>query len=571
MILRFLRSNFGGPICLDCYRAIHKTDSNGRSGRKIKKIFTIVDQYSSRVAQKQCPRLLPLYTRQHPVTNLQQQRNTHIRLFHTTKPVAAPIVPIPAIILGALKTGKLVSFVSLSSKTSLTLLPHTFRRGNKSETIARILAGIPLFGFTLLLVIGLDQAPNTSRLRLIYLSEEEEEAIVNAEIDELLQTQSGLVAPKDNEVVMWLQTIVDNLAASAVDDIRDPVRLYEANDVPLLHQHQIQQEPFASLTTPSSPSDVVLTAPTRGDIEKEGEVSRPVIHPRRFEVDVICDSSTVNAMCAGSRIVVYNLLLDYMEYDSTRLAVILSHEIAHSIQRHFVEQHGFASLMLMLGDITRGVFWIMTESLGPYVNQKINECISTFVTLETQTIYNRKLEKEADLVGLKILAKAGYDPRVAIDVWQRMAELDSEIQAAVTSGNEGSQKNARRRAITTINSSANSSSPSTAPPTYEDLEFGVREFLDSLVSSWFGSSHPPSLERIEYMRENMDEAVRIYNETLEINGPAKDFIFSEDLQKQQSEAWLLNRINATEWVSVVMNWLSSVSVWFVSSSTHSTV
>ncbi|KAI8637095.1 hypothetical protein BD408DRAFT_323643, partial [Parasitella parasitica] len=104
--------------------------------------------------------------------------------------------------LGALKTGKLVSLVSLSSKTSLTLLPHTFRRGSK--------------------VIGLDQAPNTSRLRLIYLSEEEESEIVKAEMDTLLEAQSGLVAPKDSEVVMWLQTIVDNLAGPAVDDIRDP-------------------------------------------------------------------------------------------------------------------------------------------------------------------------------------------------------------------------------------------------------------------------------------------------------------------------------------------------------------
>lgn len=74
-----------------------------------------------------------------------------------TRPSQVPIVPIPAIILGALKTGKLVGLVSLSSKTSLTLLPHTFRRGSKGDLIAKILAGIPLFGFTLLLVVGLDQ------------------------------------------------------------------------------------------------------------------------------------------------------------------------------------------------------------------------------------------------------------------------------------------------------------------------------------------------------------------------------------------------------------------------------
>lgn len=83
----------------------------------------------------------------------------YTRAFHTTKPRPVPIIPIPLFILGALKTGKLVSLVSLSSKTSLTLLPHTFRRGGKADTIAKILAGIPVFGFTLLLAIGLDQVP----------------------------------------------------------------------------------------------------------------------------------------------------------------------------------------------------------------------------------------------------------------------------------------------------------------------------------------------------------------------------------------------------------------------------
>lgn len=77
--------------------------------------------------------------------------------FHSSRSSRVPILPIPAIILGALKTGKLVSLVSLSSKTSLTLLPHTFRRGSKGDLIAKVLAGIPLFGFTLLLLVGLDQ------------------------------------------------------------------------------------------------------------------------------------------------------------------------------------------------------------------------------------------------------------------------------------------------------------------------------------------------------------------------------------------------------------------------------
>ncbi|GAN08894.1 metalloendopeptidase M48, Ste24p [Mucor ambiguus] len=500
---------------------------------------------SIRILNRQPPSICSGCCRQQRTMLFPKQLPT-TRGFHTTRPTQVPIVPIPAIILGALKTGKLVSLVSLSSKTSLTLLPHTFRRGSKGDLIAKVLAGIPLFGFTLLLVVGLDQAPNTSRLRLIYLSEEEETEIVEAEIDTLLEAQSGLVAPKDSEVVMWLQTIVDNLAGPAVDDIRDPVRRYADDSRAQQKSRQIQVVP-SNLPT-SGEVDVMVST------EEEEEEFRPAIPKRDFEVNVIWDSTTVNAMCAGSRLIVYNLLIHYMDYDTTRMAVILSHEIAHSLQRHFVEQHGFASLMFMLGDITRGVFWMITESMGPYVNQKINEYISTFITLETQTTYNRKLEKEADLVGLKILAKAGYDPRAAVDVWQRMADLESELGQDVKDNKDSVVQS---RAV----AAAKRSIPATTTPKdeerYEDLEYGVREFLDSLVNSWFGSSHPPNIERIEYMQEHLEEAIQIYEQALKMNGPPKEFRFSEDLQNKME----LTNVSSHGVIRYVASWLSSLYSW----------
>jgi hypothetical protein len=57
--------------------------------------------------------------------------------------------------LGILKSGKLVSFVSLSSKTSLTLLPHSIFRRYKFST--KVFASVPLIGIALLLTVGLDK------------------------------------------------------------------------------------------------------------------------------------------------------------------------------------------------------------------------------------------------------------------------------------------------------------------------------------------------------------------------------------------------------------------------------
>lgn len=167
---------------------------------------------------------------------------------------------------------------------------------------------------------------------------------------------------------------------------------------------------------------------------------------------------------------------------------------------------------------------------------------------------------KADLVGLKILAKAGYDPRAAIEVWQRMANLESELEEDVKTIQEPVIES---RAI----AAAKRSIPvaSQEEEKYEDLEYGVREFLDSLVNSWFGSSHPPSMERVEYMRENLEDAIVLYEQALEMNGPPTEFIFSKDLQKQ------LQIAGYTEYsvVGYVASWISFLYSWSSNSSSNS--
>ncbi|ORX58803.1 hypothetical protein DM01DRAFT_1333423 [Hesseltinella vesiculosa] len=427
------------------------------------------------------PRLLPATAQSvshccHWSARSVQLRPAASRWFHASTRRPSPILPLPAIIASIFKSGKLVSLVSLSSKTSLTLLPHTFKR-DKGKTVGKILIGIPMVGMGLLVAVGLDQAPNTSRLRFVYLSEEEEKQEVDTAVSDLLRSQAALLVDPDHGCVLWLKSIIDNLAKVVQDDIRSPVRAYED----------------------------------------------PV---RDYKVHVVADGNTLNALCAGQNIIVYDLMLQAMDYDTDRMAVILSHEMAHHVQRHFVETHGFVSLLLMLGDITRGVFWVVTESLGPYVNQKINDAIRQFVDLKSETTYNRQLEREADLVGLKFLAKAGYDPRVALDVWNRMALLDEEIKAL----EERQLLEQQAAATDDPATSASLASPS------------VGDMLDSFLSMWFGSTHPPSAERLTYMQEHMDEAVALYEETIKINGLPQHYDLFQDPPRTSPKAWMLDAI-----------------------------
>lgn len=84
----------------------------------------------------------------------QQQQLVQLRNFHASRPHHVPLIPLPAFLLSAFKTGKFLSFVSLSSRTSLTLLPHSFFKIGKRRLL---LASIPFLGIVVLVLVGLDQ------------------------------------------------------------------------------------------------------------------------------------------------------------------------------------------------------------------------------------------------------------------------------------------------------------------------------------------------------------------------------------------------------------------------------
>lgn len=122
------------------------------------------------------------------------------------------------------------------------------------------------------------------------------------------------------------------------------------------------------------------------------------------------------------------------------------------------------------------------------------------------------------------MAKAGYDPRVAVEVWETM----DEYAQAMSEGDNDSEVIQRLKAVR-----AKRALPTTGEST-QNSEHSVEEFIDSLVESWFGSTHPPNQERIEYMKSNMKEAMRIYEETLKINGPAIEYEFFKDPKKKDA-------------------------------------
>jgi predicted Zn-dependent protease len=135
-----------------------------------------------------------------------------------------------------------------------------------------------------------------------------------------------------------------------------------------------------------------------------------------WEFVVIDGPDTVNAWTLpGGKVGVYTGIFPVAE-DEAGLAVIIGHEVAHALARHPGERlsHG---LLAQLGAIGLSV------SLGrgdPYTADLIRQAYGLGTTLGVMLPFSRTQEAEADHVGLLLAAKAGYDPRTALAVWDRM-------------------------------------------------------------------------------------------------------------------------------------------------------
>ena len=132
-----------------------------------------------------------------------------------------------------------------------------------------------------------------------------------------------------------------------------------------------------------------------------------------WEFKVIDDPHTVNAFALpGGKVAVYTGILPITR-DEAGLAVVLGHEVSHVMARHSAER---ISEQLGAGLVAKGIGAAI--GLDPQITQAGAGLLVNTLLLP----WGRKQESEADHLGLIYMAKAGYDPHAARDLWIRMAE-----------------------------------------------------------------------------------------------------------------------------------------------------
>jgi predicted Zn-dependent protease len=131
----------------------------------------------------------------------------------------------------------------------------------------------------------------------------------------------------------------------------------------------------------------------------------------QWEVNLI-GSKQVNAWCMpGGKIAFYSGILDTLKLTDDEVAAVMGHEIAHALREHARERMG-KSVATNVGASLLG------QLLG--VGELGNAVIGGGAQLLSLQ-FSRSDETEADLVGLELAARAGFDPRAGITLWQKMA------------------------------------------------------------------------------------------------------------------------------------------------------
>lgn len=133
----------------------------------------------------------------------------------------------------------------------------------------------------------------------------------------------------------------------------------------------------------------------------------------KWEVHVL-SFDNVNAWCMpGGKMAVYTGLLTQIKPTDDELAAVMGHEISHALREHARERMS----QQMITNIGLSVLSMATR-VSTDLGSKLTDVMFTLPNSRTH-------ESEADLMGVELAARAGFDPRAAVTLWQKMGATNS--------------------------------------------------------------------------------------------------------------------------------------------------
>jgi predicted Zn-dependent protease len=136
-----------------------------------------------------------------------------------------------------------------------------------------------------------------------------------------------------------------------------------------------------------------------------------------WEVNVLT-SKDINAWAMpGGKMAVYTGLIERLNATDDELAAVMGHEIAHALREHARER-----IARQMGTQTASA--IGSIALEIFTGVRLDpELVGTVGQAVFVLPNSRENEQEADIIGVELMARAGYDPRAALSLWQKMGQI----------------------------------------------------------------------------------------------------------------------------------------------------
>lgn len=131
---------------------------------------------------------------------------------------------------------------------------------------------------------------------------------------------------------------------------------------------------------------------------------------------VLIEGAEANAFALpGGKVAFYSGIIPYCE-DEDGVAAVMAHEVAHVLARHGAERLSQARLL----DVGGAAVSAVLSGGSPALRQGVLGAYGMGGKVGVLLPFSRRHEAEADEIGLVLMAKAGFDPRAALDVWRRL-------------------------------------------------------------------------------------------------------------------------------------------------------
>ena len=204
-------------------------------------------------------------------------------------------------------------------------------------------------------------------------------------------TRPGVVGVSRQQLMMASQSEVERLSAISFNEQNK-----KAQDKKILIASGPQYDRLINIANRLIPQ----TAHFRDDTQKWN-----------WQMSLI-NSPVLNATCApGGKITFYTGIIDQLKLNDDEIAAIMGHEIAHALREHGRERLSQAMAQSAITNIALAA----AGGYGAQINAA-NQVAQYVLVLPN----SRQHESEADAIGVELAARAGYNPRAAISVWQKM-------------------------------------------------------------------------------------------------------------------------------------------------------